>query len=109
MTENEGETEDDGGERNERRQSVGTIEDEQREEGNDHKCNSEQNRVQFRKSRACVLYAGDQSLSLSVDPLDGLPHLFLGDVGVTVFVEYIKRGLLPTQSAKIQHQGTTKF
>ena len=37
MAKNEGETEDDSGERNERCQGVGTIEDKQAEENNDDK------------------------------------------------------------------------
>lgn len=41
MTEDEGETEDDCGKGNERCQGVGTVEDEQAEEGDDDKPNAE--------------------------------------------------------------------
>jgi hypothetical protein len=95
VAKNEGETKDDGGKRDERRQGVGAVEDKQTEEDDDDKCDTEQDCVQFCQSRTCILHTVDESLSLLINPLDGFSHLFLGDIGVTVFIEYRKRSMLP--------------
>ena len=104
VTENEGETEDDRGERYERRQGVRRIEDEEGDEHDDDKCDSEEDRIQFRESRTRVLYAVDEGLSFLVNSLDCLSHLFLADVTVSVLVKYFKCGVLGMGSAGIQGQ-----
>ena len=94
-TKDEGKTEDDCSERYKRCQGVRRIENEKADKHGDDECDTEEDCVQFCKRGARVFYACDESLSFFIDSLDGLSHLFLGDIAVTVLVEYLKRSMLP--------------
>jgi hypothetical protein len=106
VTENEGETEDNCGKRYERRQCVGTVEDEKADEHNDNEPNTEEDCVQLCESRARVFYARNESFSFFVNSLDGFSHLFLGNVSVAVLVEYRECSVLPVRSDEIQGEIT---
>jgi hypothetical protein len=87
VTENEGETQDDSSERNERFECVVAIEDEQANKHQYDQCDNNKDGVQFRDSGPCIFQTGYKSSTFTIDPLDSLSHFVFSDVPIAVFIK----------------------